>query len=140
MEQITRKGGIVYYGDRQCSTVNEAYSRFRYDYHESLGRVAYRRLNRLGTRKERVHGYGFVFKDTPDFRDIRRTKIPVYLLGIVSGSYCRILSGEYIPEGTEEEVEHWIDWAFCESSKALRLVGLKYKMGRTSNRLNTRFR
>lgn len=140
MEQVTKKDGVIYYGSKRCSGVDEAYNRFRNDYNESAGRVSVHRLNRLGSRKERVHGYGFVFNPLPDFNDVRSEKVPVYLLGIVAGSYCRVLSGRYIPDGTDEEIERWIDWAFCHDTKALRLVGLRQKMGRTSKRLNTRFR
>ena len=140
MEQITRQDGIIYYGSRRCETSDEAYLRFRNDYHKSIGRVSFKRLNRLGSRKERVHGFGFVFKTVPDFSDITPKKIPVYLLGIMAGAYCKCMSGEYIPDGTDEEIEHWIDWAFCSETKALRLVGKKQKTGRTSKRLKTRFR
>lgn len=140
MEQITKRDGFIYYGSKKCSTPNEAYLRFRKDYHESLGKVSYKRLNRLGSRTERVHGYGFVFDGGRDPGTSGYGKVPVRILGIISGAYCRMLDGSYIPDGTDEEIGRWIDEVFREGSGLLRLVGKNRKYGRTSKRLNTRYR
>ena len=143
MEQITKRDGLFYYGERKCLCADDAYCRFRDDYHRSLGRRAYERLNRIGQREERVHGYGFVFKSKMDCGGMDRGgngKTPVRLLGIVAGAYCRGVGAWDIPCESEEEFERWFDWAFSKGSGALRLVGRNDKAGRTSKRLKTRYR
>jgi hypothetical protein len=139
MEKIERRDGVIYYGSKKCSSADEAYLLFRSSYHESIGRTAYLRLNRLGSRKERVHGFGFVF-DEPrrSQEDVRR--VPMYLLGIVAGAYCRMLDGRYIPDGTDKDIESWFDRVFEKGSGLTYLIGLRQKTGRTSKRLKTRFR
>lgn len=133
MEQIRKVDGKLYYGEIQCKDADEAYRRFREDYHKSIGRAAYKRLNRLGSRKERMHGSGFVFSTKPECPPgIKRKVVPIYIMGIIAGSYCKSLSGQYIPDGTDEEIDQWIDWAFSKGSGALRVVGKKWKTGRTS--------
>lgn len=139
MEQITRKDGVIYYGSKKCSSADEAYILFRSEYHESLGRVAYKRLNRLGSRRERVHGFGFVF-DEPRRSPEHVERVPMYLLGIVAGSYCRMLDGSYIPDGTDEEIEAWVNRVFEKGSGLTYLIGTRQKTGRTSKRLKTRYR
>lgn len=141
MEQVERRDGILYYGEHRCKNIEEAYQRFRDDYHQSIGRAAYKRLNRLGSRTERVHGSGIVFSvpRTNPFGDTHEM-VPIYLLGLLSGAYCKVLGGWLIPDGTDEQIEQWIDWAFSSGSRALRLVGKSLKTGRTSKRLNRRFR
>lgn len=143
MEQIIRKDGQIFYGEYRCTDADDAYCRFRDDYHCALGKRAYYRLNRLGQREERVHGYGFVFSSPLDFkRDDGRTCQPVdsRLFGLVEGAYCRGFGGWDLPDYTEDEFERWFDWAFSKGSGALRLIGKKDKSGRTNKRLNARYR
>ena len=58
MEKIEKRKDTFYYGDKACSNAGEAYGLFREDYHKELGKRVYRRLNRVGQREERVHGFG----------------------------------------------------------------------------------
>ena len=141
MEQIERIDGELFYGETRCKDIEEAYRRFKNDYHQSIGRAAYNRLNRLGSRTERVHCSGFIFSK-PQFNPFGEQTgvVPIYLLGLISGAYCKTLGGWYIPDGTDEQIEQWIDWAFSKGSGALRLIGKNQKTGRTSKRLNRRFR
>lgn len=138
MEQIVRKDGRIYYGEHLCTDADDAYCRFRDDYHRSLGRLAYYRLNRIGQRKERIHDNGFVFSRNLDYEG--NGKVDVRLLGLVETSYCRIAGGWNIPCESEDEFERWVDWAFSRGSGALRLVGRKDKAGRTNKNLRKRFR
>lgn len=140
MEQITKEGGVFRYGDRECSSADEAYRLFRSDYHKSLGNNAYGRLNRLGTRKERVHEYGFVFKEKKESPVPMDGKVPVYIMGLIAGVYVRMMSLEDIPEMTEEQLWDWIDYAFGKETWSCRTVGVRYKTGRTSKILNKRYR
>lgn len=143
MEQIVRRDGRIYYGERVCRDADDAYCRFRNEYHESLGKRAYYRLNRIGQRKERIHGYGFVLGEplrNPEAETGGGRRVPVRLLGLVAGSYCRILGGWDIPDLDEQEFDRWFDWAFSEGSGALMLVGRKDKSGRTDKKLNKAFR
>ena len=144
MEQIDKRNGVIYYGNQVCKDADDAYVRFRDDYHASLGRVAYLRLDRIGQRKERVHGFGFVFdppfQDAPDeFRGLGRVRCRI--LGFLGIAYSRIVGAWDLPEFTDEQqYERWLDWAFSKGSGALRTVGRRNKSGRTSKRLKTRYR
>ena len=143
MEQIVRKDGEVYYGSRRCRDVDDAYCRFRDDYHVSLGKLAYYRLNRIGRRQERIHGKGFEFSHPVSFERHDGGAcgtVAVRLLGIVATSYCRVVGGWDVPCETEEEFWEWFDWAFSRGSRSLRLVGRNEKAGRTSDRIKTRYR
>lgn len=141
MEQIERINGILFYGKDQCKDVEELYRRFREDYHRSIGRAAYKRLNRIGSRHERVHESGLIFSERRHNPiGVSERMVPVRFLGLISGAYCKVLCGWDLPEGTEEELEQWIDWAFSKGSGALRIVGKNLKTGRTSDRLNKRYR
>lgn len=142
MKDIVRKDGRLYYGNDLCKSADDAYRRFRKDYHESLGRNVHIRLDRLGHRKERIHGYGFVFSDGNSFgecfKDYGRTRC--YILGLMGLSYVRsigIWDYRMIPD---EQFEDWLDWVFAKGSKALKTVGVTDKVGRTSKRLKTRYR
>ena len=136
MEQVTKWDGEYYYGDKHFYNIDDAYRRFRDDYHRSLGKRNFRRLD-SPDRRERVHGYGFEFDVEWDGD---RNRVPVRLLGLVCGAYCRMLGGWDIPCSSEEEYERWFDWAFSRGSGALKLVGRKDKAGRTSKRLKTRYK
>lgn len=144
MEQIVRKDEGIYYGERLCRDAEEAYELFRNEYHASIGRKAFLRLNRLGQREERIHGYGFSFSHPMSFeRDDGGAggKVRVRILGLVDISYCRIVGCREWPCGlSEDEFERWFDWAFSRGSGALRLIGKKDKSGRTSKRLKTKYR
>lgn len=141
MEQITKKGGDYFYGDRICPNVDDAYKLFRDDYHRLLGKRVYRRLNRIGQREERIHGFGFVFDVKRKYDGPFHNRVDTRLLGLVCGSYCRILGEWDLPEGIGVDgFEDWFDWAFSAGSGALRLVGRKGGGGRTSKIQKKRYR
>lgn len=140
MEQITKVSGCFYYGKSVCESVDDAYSKFRKDYHQSLGKNVAARLNRLGSRKERVHGYGIDFAEPKESSVILEKKVPVYLMGIVADGYCRMLGMHNAPDLEEEEYEQWLDFAFSRNSGVLRTVGVKFKAGRTSKLINKKYR
>ena len=140
MEQITKRNGKYYYGEQVCSDSNDAYCRFRDDYHASLGKRVYRRLN-SPERKERLHGFHVYY--SPDYE--RRIdeefcggmgegiqRVRYRLLGIVNLSYCRMLYEEDFPDYEEEQFWRWIDWLLLHEDKLMYQVGLKDKSGRTS--------
>lgn len=136
MEQITRHDGKYYYGKQVCTDSNDAYCRFRDDYHASLGKRVYRRLN-SPEREERIHGFHIYFSESvqssldaefgkPDKR------IPYRLLGLVGISYCRGLSGADTPELEEDVYERWFDWFLLHGNEIMYQVGLNDRAGRTS--------
>ena len=148
MEQIERRDGILYYGGKVCVNPDDAYKRFRDDYNASLGKRYYQRLGRLGSRKERVHGFGFVFDNRGNetqcktgVHNIQKSIYPTRLLGISAGAYCRMLGGWDIQCGDDEE-EFWrlFDRIFTKGSGMIRLTGRRDKAGRTSKMLKKRFR
>lgn len=123
MEQITKNDGKFYYGEKRCYGVDDAYCRFRDEYNASLGRMAWRRLSRLRPRKERVHGYGFVFDGGLPDPGINHGVVRTRYLGFVCGAYSRMLGGWDIPSGVDDDnFDEWFDWAFSSGSGALRLV------------------
>lgn len=141
MEKVVRIDGRIYYGREICSDVDHAYRLLRDDYHRELGKAVYRRLNRLGRRKERVHGFGYVFEPGTSFPDFPKRLVPARLLGIAAGAYCRSVDGRDLPCGMgDDEFWQWVDWAFRKGAGIVRLVGRKEGYGRTSKRLNKRFR
>lgn len=142
MEQITRKDHTLYYGNYKCESAEEAYERFRTDYNKECGKGTFSRLEKIGKRTERVHGFGFYrspdYRFPIDFSDQRRTDCR--LLGIAHTSYCRIVMFDDIPPKGQDNFWEWFEWAFSRGTNALRLVGRKDKSGRTSKRLRTRYR
>ncbi len=138
MEQITKREGTIYYGEQRCTDIDAAYGLYRRDYHKSVGRAAYKRLDRLGQRRERVHGYGFVFERCPAYEGVQE-KVRTRLLGLVSGSYCRIFGCWDVPCG-DEAFDDWFDFVFRKGSGLVSLVGTNEKAGRTSRRLRRRYR
>lgn len=136
MEQIRKADGGYYYGTTFCRTADEVYELFRGDYHASLGKKSYRRLNRLGQRKERLHGFGFEFADGTwpqgeRFKALGRVRY--YILGLVGISYWRTVGLWDSPKfNDEDEYWEWFHWAFSRGSGGARLVGLRQKHGRTS--------
>lgn len=129
MAEITKDGGLYYYKGVCCGSADAAYRRFRKDYNESQGRNSAGFLQRLGKRKERVHDSGIIFTDNYEFSVKTEDKVDCYQLGLVSGSYTKIVS---VPDslGKDESYE-WADWIFRKGSKQLRMVGRKQKTGRT---------
>ena len=124
MEQIVRKEGKLYYGERFCRDAEEAYELFRKDYHASIGRQAFLRLNRLGQRSERIHGFGFDFsrpiEDSGDeFR--RYGTIRYRMAGRIGISYLRIFGINDYGHVPDEEFEQWLDWALSRGSGAMKL-------------------
>lgn len=140
MEQITKRDGYYYYGEHKCDDASEAYSLFREDYHKSIGRVASRKLDRTGQRKERVHGFGFCFDSDVLPPPGEFGKVKCWFLGLVNLSYCRLTGIRDCPDLPDEQFYEWLDWAFSRGSGAVRTVGLKQKTGRTSKRLRKRYR
>lgn len=144
MEQITKaEGGGYYYGNEFCHTAEEAYERFRTEYNAAMGKQFYKRLNRLGQRKERVHTFGFVFAeglepDAGEFTGLSKTK--TRLLGFSDISLARVLGCWDAPNFDDEKYERWFDWAFSRNSGGLKLVGLRQKHGRTNKKLRKRYR
>lgn len=136
MEQITKRNGEYYYGGKKCKDADAAYTMFRDEYHKELGRCVSRRLNRIGSRVERVHGFGFDFdravKSNPEWYKYK--KVQCKLLGLVGTCYYRIFGIWDIPQVSEEEYEEWFDWAFSRHSTAVALKGRKDNLGRTSIR------
>ncbi len=122
MEQIVRRDGRIYYGERPCRDAEEAYDFFRNDYHASIGRQAFLRLNRLGQRKERVHGFGFDFAKRIGYNDSKRYgTVLYYLAGKMGISYLRVFGINDYAAVPDEEFEQWFDWALSRGSGALKL-------------------
>lgn len=125
MEQIVKIDGKLYYGKVECHDADDVYSRFRDEYNASVGRVAFKRLSRLGSRKERVHGGGFYFKRERVNPHLHYATVPVRLMGLVCGSYCWMLGSWDLPRTVDDEnFEQWFDWAFSKNSGALRKIRL----------------
>ena len=122
MEQIVRRDGQIYYGRIRCVDADEAYCRFRDDYHASIGRQAFLRLNRLGQRMERVHGFGFDFTKRIDDSDFCGNGTVFYkLAGKVGISYLRVFGIHDYKSVSDEEFERWFDWALSRGSGVLKL-------------------
>lgn len=135
-KKITRKSDVFYYGVQVCRSADDAYCRFRDDYHAFLGKRAYRRLN-VQEREERIHGLNFYFSDAlaksldvefgaPDKR------IPCMLLGLVGISYCWCLDGSNAPDYEDDVFERWLDWFLLHANDLMKKIGLNDKVGRTS--------
>ena len=133
MEQITKRGNDYYYGEVLCHSVDDAYYRFREDYHASLGRDSSRRLGRIGKRAERIHGFGFVYEGgTPAEYDTGGVeKVPYRILGLIGIHYSRILGCWDYSYVRDEDFEVWFDWVFRKGTRQLKKIGVKDKSGRT---------
>ena len=142
MEQIILRNGALYYGEKRCRTIDDAYKYFRKDYHTALGKETHGRLDRLGQRKERIHGYGFVFSGQTGLDELFHgyKKIDCMIMGLMGISYVRVIGLWDYNKIPDDLFEDWFDWAFTKGNKALRTVGTKCKVGRTSKRLKTRYR
>lgn len=137
MEQIKKRDGCYFYGRQLCLNADDAYCKFRDDYHASLGKRVYRRLN-AKDRSERIHGFHVYFsrpiqeKLDAEFGQPRQ-RIPYRMLGLVGVAYCRGLSGGDTPDYDEEKYERWFDWFLSHGGKIMLRVGKNEKVGRTSN-------
>ena len=122
MEQIVRRDGQIFYGRIRCLDADDAYCRFRSDYHASIGRQAFLRLNRLGQRRERVHGFGFDFAKRIGYNDFKRYGTVLYhLAGKMGISYLRVFGINDYVAVPDEEFERWFDWALSRGSGAMKL-------------------
>lgn len=135
MEQITRRDGIVYYGNIPCKSVKDAYGRFRSDYHGELGRRVYRRLD-VHARRERIHGFKSFYTDRYSLYLAERfggfERVDCTLMGIVGISYCYAIGGWGLPELDDDMIWEFVDYLMDINSNALRMVGKKVKTGRTA--------
>ena len=140
MEKITKRNGVYYYGERRCSGADDVYRHFRDGYHASLGRAAYRRLGRFGSRTERVHEFGFVFDGPVSRVDIDGYgKLRLSLIGLVCGSYCWIANE--IPQEISEKMQmDWFDWVLSKGSGGVWKTGKAKGSGRKDRRLNKKYR
>lgn len=130
MAEITKVDGLYYYKGVACGNADAAYRLFRRDYNESQGRNSFGFLQRLWRRKERVHDFGIVFTDNKDFSVFVAGRVECYQLGLVSGSYTKIVD---VPDVlTEDEAYEWADVIFGKGSNLLKVVGRNQKTGRTS--------
>lgn len=143
MEQITRRNGVFYYGDRPCKDADEVYCLFRNDYHKSLGKANHFRLNRIGSRKERVHGQGiFLTKELEDsLREFDGLpKVKCRIMGIVETAYSRMVCLEDMPDISEEKFERYLLWLFRKGGNTLYYVGRRDRVGRTRKIVSRRNR
>jgi len=146
MEQIRKEDGVYYYGNSACQTVDEAYQRFREEYHKSLGKQFYYRLNQLGRRTERLNGFGFVRSkgiQPPEWYKagvVPCGRVPYYILGLVGIHYCRITGARFFPDTDEDRFWELFEWAFTRGSGVLKRVGTRDNAGRKSKILKKRYR
>lgn len=61
-------------------------------------------------------------------------------MGLVGISYVRSIGIWDYPDIAEDEFEDWLDWVYAKGSGGLKTVGVRDKVGRTSKRLNKRYR
>lgn len=139
MEQIARIDGVLYYGSVVCKSIDDAYSRFRDDYHQSIGRDSNKRLNRLGQRTERVHGFGFHFTDEPSSEYLTH-RVDCWLLGLLDINYTRAIGTWSYADVPEDSFADWLDTVFSAKVKHVRMLGFKDKVGRTSRHIKKRFK
>jgi len=136
METITRNDGRLYYGQELCKDADEAYKRFREDYHRSLGRAVYKRLDWKKQRVERIHGFGFsrpydTRHTAVGFFHLRRPFY--YVMGILGISYVYMVGTWDVAKLSDEQFDDWYEWAFTRNSGGLRRgTGKGVKLGRTS--------
>ena len=142
MEKIDKKDGVYYYGDVQCVSSSDAYQRFRDDYHRLLGKAVHLRLNRVGSRKERYHDFGFCFSKDVVLNDFGCSgkRFPYRLLGLVCSSYCWTMNCTDMPQLSDDDLWEWLDWAFSKGSHALRQLGKKDGVGRNARNIRKRYR
>ena len=133
MKEI-RKDDISYiYGDERLYSAEDVYAKLQKEYNNAKGRSAYNRLNRLGQRKERVHGTWSYYSQDYDFGNFPDVKIKGYFLGLIGTTYCKTIGAWDIPYEIDD-YEAWSDWIFRKGGKELRIVGTRLKVGRTAVR------
>jgi len=143
MEQITKRDGVLYYGETPCKDENDAYDWFHDEYNERMGKSFSLYLENIMQRTERIHEFGFVrlWNDKPERENCfgrRRTKYR--LMGLIGIHYCRIFGMWDYPKLTDEEFERWFEWAMTRGNDAVVLVERKSASGRTSKNLKRRYR
>lgn len=121
MTQATQDAdGTIWYGTVRCQSADEAYVRFRSEYHDSLGRRYYRRLN-VRQRVTRVTAVGINFPEW--YREMLREefghlgRVRYVMLGLVGMSYYRMFGCRWLPEEVEGYDEgkygRFLDWLLC---------------------------
>lgn len=141
MTQVTRKDGLLYYGEEQIKNIEQAYERIQEEHNRKVGRQVAKRLDRIMRRKERIHGFGFSMESSIK-RDTFSSlcKIPIRLLGLISTSYVFIVGSWDFPEIDDEDFDQWIDFVLSKNSGMLKLVGKYDRAGRTSKLLNKHYK
>ena len=138
MEEITRQNGVFYYGHLRCDNAGHAYSLFRSDYNRSLGKAVYQRLNRLGSRKERVHSFGIRYSGGIPANPLGDddTNIRFIHMGLVGISYCRMTGVWWMPRIDDEDLFwRWLDWLLAYGNKHVVVTGRRSALyGRTSKK------
>ena len=129
MEEIRKIGKVIFYGNEACRDADDAYRKFRDDYHESLGKVAWRRLNRIGSRTDRMRGSATVF--SPDYQ-IMAFNVPTVkcrLMGMMGPAYCWMMD---VPDICDDAFWDWLDAASAKGSQLVRMTKRR-RSGRTSS-------
>ena len=128
MVQITKRDGVLYYGETPCEDENDAYDWFHDEYNERMGKTYefgfYRRLEDQ-LEKEPCFGH---------------RKVKYRLMGLVGIHYCRIFGMWDYPKLTDEQFERWFEWALTQGNNAVTMVERKSEAGRTSKNLRKRYR
>lgn len=142
MAEIIKHDGIYTYRDKDYVSADSVYEAYRYDYHKSLGKAVHNRLDRIGSRKERVHGFGFIFSDSEQgsSQNTYSRSYNCRLLGLMGICYVRTIGVWDYSDITDEEFDEWFDYVFSRGSGKIRTLGVNKKVGRTSKRLKTRYR
>ena len=121
MEQIRRINGTIYYGTEECVDIDDAYLKFREDYNRTIGTAVHFRLDRLGLRKERVHGFGIIRPHTYVLKKCGPTvKVKYRLLGLINLCYWWFVD---IQPVDENDFDDWLEYAFTKGTGALMYVG-----------------
>lgn len=141
MEQMTKVGRFYMYGSRKCRNADAAYVAFRADCIAEAGRDTSKYPDRIGRRKERVHGFGFVRESDAPLNIELDKRIPCRTLGLVCLSYCRIVGAWDFPKTeTDSDAEQLVERMFTKGSGMLCFPGRKEHAGRTSRRLGVKYR
>lgn len=145
MEEITRRSDVLYYGKEPCQDIDDAYRKFREDYNRAAGRQSFLRIDKVGQRVERGHGFGFNFStkmQAPERLAYGDGRLPIRLLGILCTSYCWITGCWYYQEISDENFEFWFDGVFAKENLAstIKRCGLNQKTGRTAKRFRKTFK
>ena len=89
VEQIIERDGRIYYGEKECASWDHAYELFRADYHHSVGRIAWYRLNRLGSRVDRKRGFYTTYsEECSEGSGVHGPRAMCSLVGMLGTSYC----------------------------------------------------